>query len=207
MSTSGTAIERVGADLRVGVRPLGGLVYGVVAYAVGFVVTVALFAWAVAQEGGVTLGDVTAGGTIEGSAQSFLAVLGWLFFTSHGVAVRRTTGSETAVVDVFGALRIENALVFHLVPAVLLGLAGFVVAHRATGELSVVSSTLAGASVVVGYGLLVAAGAVAFVVESGGATYRPAPVGALLLAGLAYPVVCGGLGGLVRELLGRSLRG
>lgn len=205
MSALDTAVERVVPELRVGVRPLGGLVYGVVAYVVGFVTTVTLFAWAVARKGGVTLGDVTAGGTIEGSVESVLAVLGWLFFSVHGVAIQRQGGGETVVVDVFSILRIDQPVLFRLVPAVLLFLAGFVVAHRVTGDLSVVASTLAGASVVVGYGLLVALGTIAFAVEFGGVRYQPVQSAALLLAGLAYPLASGGAGGLVRGLLGRAL--
>jgi len=206
MSALDTAVERVVPELRVGLRPLGGLVYGVIAYVVGFVVTVALFAWAVAQKGGVTLGDVTAGGTIEGSVESVLAVLGWLFFSVHGVTIRRQRGGESVVVDVFGVLRIDQPVLFRLVPAVLLFLAGFVVAHRVSGALSLPASALAGASVVVGYGLLVALGTVAFAVEFGGVRYQPVQSTAILLAGLAYPLACGGAGGLVRGLLGRALR-
>lgn len=206
MSVWDTAIERVVPELRTGLRPLGGLVYGVVAYVVGFVTTVALFAWAVAQKGGVTLGDVTAGGTIEGSVQSVLAVLGWLFFSVHGVAIQRQTGGETTLLDIFGSLRIDQPVLFRLVPAVLLFLAGFVVAHRVSGTLSLPASVLAGASVVVGYGLFVVLGTFAFAVEHGGVSYHPVQSSALLLAGLTYPLVSGGLGGLLRGLLGRALR-
>lgn len=92
----------------------------------------------------------------------------------------------------------ENLGILFLVAPLALAGAGAVVAARSRGELrSVGDGAIAGATVIVAYLPLAAVGVVVFSIEAGNGTIRPDPIAAILLAGIVYPVVFGGIGGVL----------
>ncbi|PSP75630.1 hypothetical protein BRC81_14680 [Halobacteriales archaeon QS_1_68_20] len=127
----------------------------------------------------------------EGLAENPLYAAGWLFYNAHLVGV--IVGGEA--VNLVDALRTSGtvpASLVYAVPPPALYLAGNAVAHATSHEDDERGRrALLGATVVAGYLPLVLVGAVAFTVDGVG----PSPVGALVFAGLGYPLVLGGLGG------------
>jgi hypothetical protein len=131
-----------------------------------------------------------------GDGGAVYEVVGWVFFNAHlvetvidvgffGSGARNFVGGE----DGFTAL-------LFLVPPLLL-VAGGLAVGRAGGVTDTTRGAIAGALVTPGYLVGSVAGAVLFAVEVGGASGRPDPLVAVLVAGLLYPVVFGALGGTV----------
>lgn len=178
----------------------GGATAGLVSFGVGYVLTYAWRAPAVAESlrGLNVLAQLLGIDTI----QTWKGVA-WLFYGAHGVATRIPTAA--------GGTRLVNlveqsgdgtvALLYVLVPVLLL-LAGVATA-RFHGTRSAREGALVGATVVVGYLLPAAVGTVltAHTIGDTGGTIAPDPVTGIILAGVIYPVVFGALGGAVSSLL------
>ncbi|MFW5956183.1 MAG: hypothetical protein ACOCQY_02155 [Halorhabdus sp.] len=181
---------------------LGGSVGGAVAYILGYVVTGLVKSNQVQNEYGEILGQFA---EFEGLPAAW-QVAGWIYYAAHNVEVvldATITGQSIsrAVPITEGALW---EAWFPVVPLIALLIAGYVVAYRSDAP-SVTEGFTAGASVVLGYGLLAIAGAFLFAwslsVEELGAEVTvavgPDLAWAVLLSGLAYPIVLGGIGGAI----------
>lgn len=117
-------------------------------------------------------------------------IIGWLYYNAHLVESRVTVGPVTTYVDLIG--QGEGPLeVLYLVPPLFLLVAGYLVARRTDDRETVAAGAQAGVTVVSGYLVLVLVGVFAF--QAGGS--GPELVSSLLLAGVVYPLVFGGLGG------------
>ena len=120
--------------------------------------------------------------------------VGWLFYNAHFV--------DTEIPG-FGGSRVENFIassddgtltLLYLVPPLLLLAAGFATAYLAEVDEPGVGAPV-GALVTVAYLPLAVAGAFVFAYTIGDGTIAPDVVTAVLLAGVVYPAVFGGVGG------------
>jgi len=138
-------------------------------------------------------------------------VVGWLYYAAHDVDIVVTvTGlgrSGSGTVPLTNGVLWERWFV--LVPVVTLLAGGFVVASLA-GAADVIEGFLAGGTVALGYGSVAVTGAILttwdVVIAYGGmgmsGSIGPDPFGGMLLVGLAYPIVLGGLGGTLAVAVG-----
>ncbi|SNR37391.1 transporter [Halorubrum vacuolatum] len=183
---------------RLGARSIAaGGVGGVAAYVLGY-----LFVY-ITQRSGVeeqleafnAIADLFGGDPIPA-----WQAIGWLFYNAHFVA--------TEVPQPLGGVRVENFVAsadglsyLYVVPPLLLVIAGVATARVAVAE-TPTDGAAAGALVTAGYLPAAIAGAFLFRYAVGDATVTPDLVTAVLLAGAAYPLVFGAIGGAAASLLG-----
>lgn len=193
---------------------VAGFVAGVFAFVVGFTVT-ALGAdpgEEIELLEGLLPADEVSGVPVSTFLPEWYQVLGWEFLANHhvDVSVEMSGGLERAefVAEYVDTL-LPTASELQLVPPVLLLAAGFLVARRHPRE-DALDAVRAGATVVVGYlpgiavVLSVASFEVVFPVGDVVLLEVSPDLGKGVVAGLAYPVVFGGLGGVLSLLLARG---
>lgn len=182
--------------------------------AAAYVAVFALLALLAIVDSGVDVGD----GDFER-----LTELGWAFYGSHHVPIETTLVSEENPItgrDDAGGIELTRSddffehastqlpdVAYYLVPVGILLATGFAIAARFGGRRHPIDDALAGGAIVVGYLPLVAAGALVFehsgtmTVDELGVTVArtssPAFVDAVVLAGLAFPLVFGAIGGFI----------
>jgi len=178
------------------------LLFGVVAYLVGYVVTVVF---------------VFVDGVDFGGDAGWVKIAGWVFYAAHTVKVEITgfagDRSETRTVNLFEGFGELTSLtdavpeiLYLLVPVVVLVGTGFVLVRRVTGpDVTATTAAALGASVVVGYLPLAVVGQLVFShTETGfggsvGVTVAPELLASVLLVGLVYPLVCGTVGAVLAQ--------
>jgi len=136
----------------------------------------------------------------SGSIPAWKAV-GWLYYNAHWAGVKfQEVGQQGG--NFLNFLAYEGGVYawLWLLPAVLVTAAGALVASRASTR-SLGKSALAGATLTVGYGLVLFAGTAVLAVEVGGVHVAPELT---FLAFLGFPAVFGALGGGVRGLRNRE---
>lgn len=173
-----------GTDLGIGAAA------GAVAYVLGYLLT---YLWQ--------------GSSVQDSLQNYNAIVelfggdpiptwqavGWLFYNAHGVSFTvPSLGSGQATRNLIADG--SAPMLLYLVPAVVVVLAGFVLARRANAT-DASGGAQVGARVVVGYVVLAVAGLFVFEYAAGGSTIHPEYALGVLLAGVVYPAVFGGIGG------------
>lgn len=166
-----------------------GAVAGAVAYAVGYGLTFAFF-W---------FDD-----TDQFTTDSTVDAVGWLFYNAQFVNTTSGGGFQLNILLTVGrrtSLLVPEPVWF-LVPVLTLAGAGYVAGRGVDGDRSVVDAAVtAGVSVTAGYLPLAVVGVVLFTFEertlTGTSSTSPDLLAAVLLAGLAYPLVCGSVGGLL----------
>lgn len=192
-----------------------GFVAGLLALVVGFVMTLVL---SDIDENRELVEEVLDSNGPAGVALSELLpewyhVTGWVFLENHHVDVSVSVGEVFgggAWVSEYAETLLPTASELQVLPPVLLITAGTLVALRRTRR-SPADAALAGATVVAGYlpGIAVVAYAAAFEVVVIGdivlLEVAPDFGRAILIAGIVYPLLFGGIGGLVAFVLGRSL--
>jgi hypothetical protein len=180
-------------------------VIGIVAYLLGYLLS---FLWTGGTVWGA-LADVELASTAEtGDLAAYLGTngvlvpawkgAGWLFNGAHFVPL--ATEAVEGSVNLVAAARPAYELLYLVPPVVLVG--GGALAARAFGGRTVWHSASAGALVFLGYLPLSLAGTLAFSVGTGATLVHPKYLPAAAVAGVAYPVVFGSLGGV----LGHELR-
>ena len=183
---------------------VGGIIGGGIAYTLGLGLTAILFFLLV--EGG-TVGerasqDLPATAAMYGigaSASQFLSGIGMPFYNAHGVLVHVTdpvSGKVNLLAELDFALPALNPVTFALIPAGLLFVFGGLIALLKRAE-GFAGGAVSGASVLVGYLPLVVAGAL-FFGRNGRVDAHVQLLPATLLAGIVFPLVFGGLGGLLK---------
>ena len=160
-----------------------GVVNGVAAYVAGLVTSTALFAFF----GRTAIAEI-AGSAIPRATESFA----WVFYGGHGVEI---VVDGTAIN--FTRTVASNAALYFLVPLVLLLVSGHYVASTLEEKPSYAAGFVAGGTITLGYLPLVAAGAVLFEYDVTNVTVTIPFLEAVLLAGIAYPVLVGGIGGVI----------
>lgn len=121
--------------------------------------------------------------------------VGWLFYNAHFVAVTHPTFGPGRASRNFIASG-DAPVLLYAVPLVLVATIAAVVAYTADAD-GPVAGGLAGTTVAVGYLPLAIVGVVLFRATRGDATIAVDPVTGVLLAGLVYPLVVGGIGGVL----------
>lgn len=189
---------------------VGGILGGGLAYVIGVVLTGGLFILGIGDRSAGDLVQDSAAGAVAvydpaESLQTFITVLSMPFYNAHGVPIRVESGSESETVNLILAFTLDgtgyelNILLFALIPAVLLFVFGGLVAllKRADGFLG---GIISGSSVIMGYLPLVVAGALFFQRDSPQVEASVQLLPAIFLAGIIFPLVFGGLAGLVKIL-------
>lgn len=179
-----------------------GAATGTVAYLVGMILTFLLltidqeFEFGGSGFGGFQLLEVNR-----------LDLVGWFFYSAHFASIEESVSAlgqtESNLSNVLWEASTQfPAVVYHLVPMVVLVVAGFFVAsvldkYRA----SAADYAQAGATIFAGYLPLSAFGTIVFEVTAtgagnGGITIGPHLISSVLLAGFLFPLVFGAAGGL-----------
>lgn len=167
-----------------------GAVGGLIAYAVGYLVTYLWQAPAVREtlSGLNALIELVGGATIP----DWQAV-GWIFYSAQAVPLQfPALGPGTATRSLIGDGGAPTLL--YVVPPLVLLLVGAGVAWWAEAD-DPPTGAVAGASIVLGYVVLAAVGAFLFRYAIQDTFVGPTLVRAVLLAGIVYPVVFGAIGG------------
>jgi len=186
-------------DERVPIPIASGVTAGIVAWLVGYAVTLVV-APAVIRD---VLGDL--GVAVIGEVAADWELAGWVFYNAHGVDVP-FPGAEFVAADGNFVAATGGALTaLYLVPVGTLIVAGAAVAWRFRGAYRrTTDAAIAGATVVVGYLLSTVLGLVVFAVSIEGVVLRPDPLVGVVLAGLAMPIAFGAVGGIAVLLLSSS---
>ena len=186
---------------------LGGFVGGVLAFVLGFVATALLTE---ADENLELAEDLIASTGPGGVAVSeflpeWYQVVSWVFLENHQVSVSVSVREELGgdFVGEYTETLLPAASELQLLPPLLLAAAGFLVARRYS-RTGFADAALAGATVVIGYlpGILALLYVASFevvvpVFDAVVLEVSPALAQTVLIAGLAYPLVFGALGGLL----------
>jgi len=183
----------------------GGLIGGVLAYALGYGTIAIAKSDAIESAAGLFGLLSQFGGEIDYPAGWKLA--GWMFYRAHNVDVLiDNSGTDSANPIPFTETVFWEPW-FLAVPVIALLLVGAVLAY-VTATRSAMTGALAGVSVVLGYGLAAIAGVVVtgWSVSSEGVLRFEASAGpdlltAVLLAGIAYPLVLGAIGGAIGGII------
>lgn len=186
-------LTRLVADLPV----VGGAIYGLVAYVLGLF-AVALLLWHDLSSSKIL--SVYAG---DQSGKALLGALGWSFYGAHTVQLTTSLprGSFNMLEAVYAVISqpLVPKLVIYLVPILVLVVAGRSLAARTTVPgATVVDSVRAGATVTVGYLTLTVASTLtvfSYTASDVALTIKPEFGPAVVMMGIVYPAVFGGLGG------------
>lgn len=181
-----TTADRSSTTRRVG----AGAVAGVVAYVLGYLLTYLATADAIRSSTATQVLELLTGNS------PVWKLVGWAFYGGHLVdaIIPGLFGGSNAV-NLVAADPITDAV--YLIPPLVLLVAGAVAAHVADAA-EAVEGAKAGVAVVAGYLPLAVVGVFAFTVRIEDATAAPDLAMALLLAGVVYPLVFGGVGGAAR---------
>lgn len=137
------------------------------------------------------------------ASEPFVEAVLWVFYAGHGVPTQFEAEGQTEsilLLDIWAAHPDVSATMYLAVPAVVLGLCGFVLARRA-GSIGAVQGAIGGAFVVIGYGGLFCLGLAFATVETvNGSLQAGPPMSEALVRGLGYPIIAGGAGGLLGGL-------
>lgn len=191
-----------------------GVGYGLVAWILAWVGIVGLAAYHAATSGvedPVEAIEFTvqgqAGFTFEGIAQRFdiaepgiVEILLWSFYSAHGVAVSVAVEGQTVSVElleVWAIVMESSELLYLATPGVVLFLCGFAIAKSA-GATTPEMGAKAGAFVAIGYTSLFLIGYPIATIggPTGAISIGPSLVD-VFVRGIGYPVIAGGLGGVV----------
>jgi len=176
---------------------VAGTVAGIAAWVLGFALTYALVAPDVRDSALNRIIEL-----VDGSPATY-ELVGWVFYNAHFVD---TVVRDVPVVGSRSSSYIGGdggfSLVLYAIPAGLLLAAGLALA-RYRGSTDPVGGAIAGVLVLPGYLALSAIGVFLTEVSLGEASGAPDLLPAILLAGVTYPVLCGGFGGAVGAILAR----
>lgn len=161
---------------------VSGLVNGALSYVTGLLLSVGLFA---------VLGMQPIAQLASSAIPRPGEMFGWLFYGAHQVPV---------VVDGepinYASTIASNSAVYYAVPVILLAASGYHVAENVEAT-EPTAGFVAGATTTLGYLPLALGGIVLFTYEASQVTVTIPFLRAILLVGLAYPIVAGGIGGVL----------
>ncbi|WP_136687180.1 hypothetical protein [Halorhabdus amylolytica] len=186
-----------------------GFVGGVIAYLAGFAVIYLRKAGTLPDDGLGTIGELSGIGAMI-DLPSTWQVVGWLYYAAHNVdIVMAVSGLGRSGM---GTLPLTEGILwerwFALLPVVTLLTVGFSLAFLASVP-DVWRGFLSGSSIALGYAPIAVAGVIVTTwnlsISYGGLSangaIRPDPFGSVLLVGVLYPVVLGGVGGAIASVI------
>lgn len=168
---------------------LAGALGGAAAYLIGYLIT---YLWKAQQYRDIFAQIQPIVELFGGQTPPPWKIIGWLYHSAHFIESRVTVGPVTTYVDLV-AQGGGNLEILYILPPLLLLLAGLLVARQIENQDTIVESAQSGASVVFGYVAFVLVGVIVFQVNGSGQELVPS----LLLAGIAYPLVFGAVGGVI----------
>ena len=216
VDSDGGIVDRLITDgIRGNLSFVGGIILGGLAYVLAFASISALFITTEDQQGTaineavaldlladeskrevlVTFLRIVRDANPEGG-EGGLRLLGWIFYNAHGVKLSVGNEGSLHLLGLFA----DSTLVYALIPAALLFFLGGLVAllKRADG---VLGGFISGSSVIMGYLPLVVVGALFATLSGAGSTVSVQLLPAIFIAGIIYPLVCGGAAGLLKILV------
>ncbi|WP_267640409.1 hypothetical protein [Haloarchaeobius amylolyticus] len=125
---------------------------------------------------------------------------GMVLFNGHFVQLSyegQLSSGSFNLIDLAGGGLVQ--LTYVVVPLALV-VAGFLAARTGGVTADLADSAVAGALVAVGYLVVAAIGSLVFSASGDGSSLSVPLVNAVVVAGVVYPVICGGLGGVVAHL-------
>lgn len=184
-----TATQPSASDL------LSGTVAGIASWIAGFVTTYVLVAPNVRESGLARIIDA-----VDGQAATY-ELVGWVLFNAHLVetVIRDIPLVGSRATSYIGG-EAGGTTLLYAVPVAVLFAAGLGLARYEAVE-TPTAGALVGSTVMPGYLLAALASVFLFEVTVAGATGGPDLLAAVVLAGIAYPLVCAGGGGAVGGLL------
>ena len=179
-----------------------GVVAGVLAFSVGYFLTRHMV-----QMGTVPSTEVEAGESI---------VAGWFFYNAHHVPLAESLSAfgETMTASGYDLLDMDSTSEYldflYVIPPLILFIFGVLAAASEGKTRSISLAFVNGASIVVGYLIAVIIGLVIFAesITTMGVTgtLRPDIIQSLIIAGVVYPVIFGGIGGVAYFLSQGSIK-
>lgn len=174
---------------------VGGAIAGITAWIAGYVLTYLVVASDVRDSPLHRIVEAL------GGEPATYEIVGWVFYNAHLVD---TVISDVPLVGSHATTYIGGedgfTTLLYAIPVVSLFLAGIALA-ASRGVSDVTDGTLVGMAVLPGYLLASIAGVVLFEVTAGGASGAPDFLAGVVLAGVVYPLVVAGSGGLLMGLL------
>jgi len=203
--------QRTGGGLTDRLPLARGAALGAAAYVVGFIITYVFVE--MESDGADTEQALGQFGSTFGVDIGMTDLVGWFFYSSHFVdttvsaeALGESQSQSANMLSEVTDLTIPEPI-WYLVPIVCLLVAGYVTAKAISNTAETADAAKAGATVIAGYLPLAAVGTFIFSKSgdftrssfgqsvSGSISMGPDMMMALLLAGLAYPLVLGAIGG------------
>lgn len=147
-------------------------------------------------------------GGVGDQGPGLLEVFGWFFYSAHNVDITAIGGGQSSsenFIEVFYSF-LNNPSVpkigVYLAPALVLFVLALVLVSRVSfdEDATALDGAFAGGSIAIGYAALTLVGAVAlfsYTTPGGDATVQPVLGSAVVFMCLLYPVVSGGLAGLL----------
>lgn len=179
-----------------GVPIVEGAAAGLAAWIVGYLVTYLVVAPGVRDS---PLNQIIE--ALDGEPATY-EMVGWVFYNAHFVD---TVFSDLPLVGSYTTAYIGGdegfTVLLYVVPIVFLLLAGLAVGYY-RGVDDPTDGAVAGATVVTGYLVLSVAGLFLFELSVGGASAAPDQLAGVVLAGLIYPLVFAGAGGVAATIPG-----
>lgn len=183
-STTATNVEsNTGGPRRLVDFCTRGVAFGVLSYLVGYCLVAALFEVGPAN--------------VDGHLETRLKWFGFVFYNAQFVPITMGEFSYNYLTEATNSA--VPTVVYHAIPVVTIGATSVAFAVRNRIEGTVETIVYAGASVSVGYALMIIIGTFIFTVSFDGLTARPDLVKAAAF-GAAYPVVLATIGALVVAL-------
>lgn len=173
-----------------------GAVIGAVTYIIGYIFTYA----SMVNDGVPFTYDQT----------PFAKEVGWVFYSAQNVGLRITRRGETETIQLFGEFGYSQLtdtvpeIAYRAFPAIALIFAGLILYRRGRDmETTTVSAVVLGATSAVGYLTFAVLGRMFFKVSlsEGEFIAQPPLIGTTLIIGLMYPIVFGGIGGVIGHKL------
>jgi hypothetical protein len=132
----------------------------------------------------------------ELGGQGGFEVLGWFYYNAQFVNVEQPGGGSFNLFDQQFLMELLSVppIVYRLVPIALLFVAGYLLATSHSARTSA-QGAKSGATIAVGVVILAVAGTYVFSISQGGQSMQPSLVNSVLVMGVVYPVVFGGIGG------------
>lgn len=132
--------------------------------------------------------------------QSAFEATGYILYNAHNVDITATMLGESQSLNLLSAASGETTIpviLYFVVPVIVLVAMGFLVGTLAQSGSDVVAGAGAGATITIGYLILAILGTFIFSTGAAGGSVGPDLMMTILLFGLAYPIVFGGIGGAI----------
>ncbi|WP_436935261.1 transporter [Halovenus marina] len=156
-----------------------GAIYGAVAFVIGYLITLVVVS---TQEA-------------EALTEELVEASGWLYYNAQFVDVEAAGSTFNYLSSDLVQLEAPTIL-YRLIPVVVLLGAGFALANQVNVR-EPQEGALAGATIALGTVVLAIVGTFVFEISQGGSSAGPPLVNSVLLVGLVFPAVLGGLGGVL----------